>query len=393
MKRQAINCNLKNLMKLNHLLPMFGGISLWVAATITSPAQSSSTIVLDEVGVRNLGIQTVEADYSHFEQTLFALGYIAPIPDKTAVVSSRIAGRLVQLGIVEGDIVKSGQEVARVESRQPGNNPPAIPLTTPVAGLVMSCEYRMGEPITPDTVIARVADLSEVYAVAHVPEYYASEMRAGRRARIRVLALGEELFTGELLRMGTKVDKESGTLEVVFKLDNPENLLRPGMRAEFHIVMNEREGVLSVPRQAIQGTPSSRHVYVRDFSLPNAFVKAMVQVGEISGEQAEIVSGIFPGDEVVTKGAYALGFAGGAGTISLKEALDAAHGHPHNEDGSEMSTEQLAALQASENQHGHSGQAAGLSLRELFFMIATAVLGGLLVLNSLRNSQGKKSGN
>ncbi|MDA7523072.1 hypothetical protein N8535_01410, partial [bacterium] len=48
-----------------------------------------------------------------------------------------------------------------------------------------------------------------------------------------------------------------------------------------------------------------------------------------------------PGDEVVTRGAYPLAFAGNGG-ISLKEALDAAHGHEHNEDGSEMTAAQKA---------------------------------------------------
>jgi len=55
---------------------------------------------------------------------------------------------------------------------------------------------------------------------------------------------------------------------------------------------------------------------------------------------------LFPGDEVVTQGAYPLSFAGKGG-ISLKEALDAAHGHEHNEDGSEMTADQQAMASVS----------------------------------------------
>ena len=71
----------------------------------------------------------------------------------------------------------------------------------------------------------------------------------------------------------------------------------------------------------------------------------------------EILSGLFPGDEVVTRGSYSLGFAGGGSGISLKEALDAAHGHEHNEDGSEMTAEQKAAKNAkSEGDHSHGSE-------------------------------------
>jgi hypothetical protein len=52
-----------------------------------------------------------------------------------------------------------------------------------------------------------------------------------------------------------------------------------------------------------------------------------------------------PADEVVTRGVYSLSFAGG-GSISLKEALDAAHGHEHAEDGSELTPEKRAEMAA-----------------------------------------------
>jgi len=100
------------------------------------------------------------------------------------------------------------------------------------------------------------------------------------------------------------------------------------------------------PRSALQGTPSNRYVYVKDFGLPNAFVKTAVITGLSNDRFVEIVSGLLPADEVVTQGAYSLAFAGG-GTLSLKEALDAAHGHEHNADGSEITAASPSAG------HGH----------------------------------------
>jgi hypothetical protein len=118
------------------------------------------------------------------------------------------------------------------------------------------------------------------------------------------------------------------------------------MRAEFGIVTRSREFVLSVPRSAVHGDPTKRVVFVKDFELPNAFVKVPVVLGEQNDQYVEVKQGLFPGDDVVTRGSYALSFSGGGSGMSLKEALDAAHGHEHNEDGSKVTPEQKAAREA-----------------------------------------------
>ena len=62
-----------------------------------SPEEAANTIILDETGEKNLKIETVEAEETDFEETVFALGRIEPIPEKRAVVASRIQGRIVEL--------------------------------------------------------------------------------------------------------------------------------------------------------------------------------------------------------------------------------------------------------------------------------------------------------
>ncbi|MFN7343146.1 MAG: hypothetical protein ACK5TA_07405, partial [bacterium] len=100
-----------------------------------------------------------------------------------------------------------------------------------------------------------------------------------------------------------------------------------------------------------------------------------VVVGEISDERVEIISGLFPGDEVVIKGAYSLAFAG-KGNVSLKEALDAAHGHPHNEDGTEMTAEEIAASNSVQD-HGHDHRSSDSIV--MFLGIISGVLLLLLI--------------
>src|SRR5688572_26826842 len=98
--------------------------------------RATNTVVLDETGVKNLRIETVEVEETDFEETIFALGRVEAIPAKVFAVSSRIAGRIVELKVSPGDVVKAGDEVAKIESRQPGDPPPVISLKAPWSGLV-----------------------------------------------------------------------------------------------------------------------------------------------------------------------------------------------------------------------------------------------------------------
>jgi membrane fusion protein, heavy metal efflux system len=342
------------------------------------------TVVLDATGMANLRIKTVTVEETDFEETAFALGRIEAQPGKVAAVSSRIAGRIVALGALPGDRVEAGAEIATVESRQPGNPPPVIPLKAPLGGIVTQLLVRLGDPVEPDRALIEITDLSEVYAVARVPEHVAGRLTSGAKASITVSAWPDKKLPGELLRLGTSADPASGTIDAIFKLENPELRLRPGMRAEFSLVLARRASVMSVPREALQGDGAKRYVWVKDFDLPNVFLKTPVIVGQINDRSAEIISGLLPADDVVTQGAYSLAFVGG-GSLSLKEALDAAHGHEHAADGSELTENAKTKSRADSaggdhdhaDDHGHDHPGS-------FWMIVSGVLFVLLLVVSFR---------
>lgn len=358
---------------------------LLVAASSTLWSQgktrSANTTILDESGVKNLRIQTVVVEPTDFEETVYSLGRIEAKPNRVAAVASRISGRVVSVPVIPGDALKEGQEMIKVESRQPGNPAPVVSLAAPLTGVVTKLDVRLGDPVEPDRPLAEIADHREVFAVARVPDHAAGLIKAGSVAHITLSALPGKSFTGELFRFATSADEAGGTLDAYFILKNDEGIIIPGMRAEFSIVTQKRTGVIRVPRSAVQGDASARFVYVTDFDIKNAFVKTPVVVGQMNERYAEISNGLLPADEVVTQGAYSLGFAGG-GTISLKAALDAAHGHEHNEDGSEITAEQRR--KSAEAERIASGEAPESGGQSTFWMIVSAVLFVLLVTVSFR---------
>lgn len=334
-------------------------------------------VILDEISTRNLGIETVEADYRDFTETLFAIGRIEPIPSRKSVISSRIPGRVIKLAAFEGDIVEANAPIVDIESLQPGNPPPTISLKAPLPGMVMRSHTHVGKPVVPDTELFEIIDLTEVYAVARIPEDQVGKLAIGTRAQIRVAAIPSQNFEVKLARFGTEANPVNGTFDAFFILDNPDFKVRPNMRVEFSVVLETRTNTLSIPRGALQTDGINRVVFVKDFDLPNAFIKSQVKVGAQNEQYAEILSGLFPGDEVVTQGSYTLMFAGGGG-VSLKAALDAAHGHEHNEDGSEMTASQKA-----EEASAHEGEGGDRGPLTPFLGILSALLAILLLLSLL----------
>ncbi len=362
-----------------------------ISLVLVGPAMSQEppiegaedTIVLSDIAVKNLGLEMAEAVEIGFEEVVFSIGRIDYLPTHHAVVSSRISGRAVEVNVIPGDRVRQGDVLVRVESRLPGDPPPIIPLSAPISGTVIQRHVRQGEPVEPENELLDITDLTEVWAIARVPEQEAGRVKVGSKARIRVAALPDELFEGELIRFGTQADASTGTLDAIFLLENPELHLRPGMRAEFSIITRSRSDVLAVPREAVQGDPAHRVVYVEHFDLPHAFIKSPVQTGAQNDQYVEIVGGLFPADRVVTTGSYFLGSAS-SGSVSLREALDAAHGHEHNEDGSEMTANQNATQEAALG--ASSGSAKGGPVT-LFLGFAAVILAALLVLSGLKHAR------
>jgi len=329
--------------------------------------RAANTIVLDATAVQNLRIQTIVAEPGEFEETIFALGRIDVYPGRRAAISSRIPGRALEVRVKHDHPIKQGDVAIIVESRQFGEPPPRVSLTAPITGLISATHIVPGEPVDPDRILAEIVDLTEVYAIARVPEHTAGRLQRGQLAHINVVAASDQTFQADLEHLGAVADAASGTVEAAFHVANPDLVLRPGMRAEFSIVLAKRSDVVTVPRSALQGDVANRFVYVKDFDLPHAFVKTPVVVGQMNDRVVEIVSGLFPADEVVTQGAYSLAFAGG-GSVSLKEALDAAHGHEHNEDGSEISPDrQDGHNHDDDHDHAHEGG-------DLFWKIMSGVL-------------------
>lgn len=175
-------------------------------------------------------------------------------------------------------------------------------ITAPIGGVIAQRMVKPGNLIALNAPVFRIVDNSHLEGVLNVPEREMGRLKAGLPVRMLVDAISGRTFEGRIDRVAPVVDSGSGTFRVVCAFDNsPE--LRPGMFGRIEVVYDQREDALTVPRIALLEDEGEPAVYV---VRGNKAQRVPVQLGYTNGELAEIRAGLKDGDQVVTAGKVAI---------------------------------------------------------------------------------------
>jgi membrane fusion protein, multidrug efflux system len=145
-----------------------------------------------------------------------------------------------------------------------------------------------------------------------VPQQDAGQIRVGRDVRITAEDLEGSDFTGRVTAIDSSVDQKTRNVQVQATLANPEGKLRPGMFVQAELNLGASRSVIALPAPAISYAPFGDSVFVvTDLKDPNGKTyrgvrQQFVKVGGSRGDQVAVVSGINPGEEVVTSGVFKL---------------------------------------------------------------------------------------
>ncbi|MCC5848482.1 MAG: efflux RND transporter periplasmic adaptor subunit [Verrucomicrobia bacterium] len=318
----------------NHTMFLF--LFGFLLSSTARAERAENILILDETAVRNLQLESTVVFLEPFERTQTVLGRVEVLPERQSVLSSRVPGRIVSILVSEGQRVESGQALALLEPQAAQSERPPLELKAPADGRVVRMNLRLGATVDPGEVLMEISDTSRLRVVLQLPESLTARIPDAAQVRVKVPGLSSDLPVASIERFADHLDSAKGWLDAFLTVENADGRLRPGMRVEGEVILDRREDVLSVPREAVRGDTARPVVFVKDFELPHAFLRSPVVLGSRNESRVEILSGLFEGDEVITRGSYALSFTGSGSGPSLKEALDAAHGHEHNEDGSEI---------------------------------------------------------
>lgn len=175
-------------------------------------------------------------------------------------------------------------------------------IIAPISGVVAQRMVKPGNLIALNAPVFRIVNNSHLEGVLNAPEREMSRLKPGLPLRMVVDAVPGRIFEGKVDRVSPVMDSGSGTFRVVCAFDNaPE--LRPGMFGRIEVVYDQRQDALTVPRIALLEDEGEPALYI--VRGKNAR-RTPVKVGYSNGELAEILSGVKEGDMVVTAGKVAI---------------------------------------------------------------------------------------
>ncbi|MGF1670647.1 MAG: efflux RND transporter periplasmic adaptor subunit, partial [Balneolaceae bacterium] len=102
-------------------------------------------------------------------------------------------------------------------------------IKSPISGVISERFVKKGNMIGADQQMFRVTDFNVLQAILHVPEHEMAIIRRGQPAELQVDALPGEIFEGRVERISPVVDFQSGTFKVTVQVNQSGQILRPGM--------------------------------------------------------------------------------------------------------------------------------------------------------------------
>ncbi len=215
---------------------------------------------------------------------------------KTAQADAREAmHRLTLLGVPD-------QEIQRLEREQTIRSDVAI--RAPFAGRVILRNITRGEVVETSRHCFTIADLSDVWVVASVPEKDVRFIHPDMTVHVVVAAYPHGLFSGRMTYISDVLDQATRTMRIRVTVPNPERVLKPEMFAMVRVDASPEPDVLAVPLAAVQQEGGGTVVFVRQ--PEQRFELRRVRLGEEQDGKVIVLEGLRDGEGVVVKGAFAI---------------------------------------------------------------------------------------
>ena len=210
----------------------------------------------------------------------------------TATQTEGILERLRLAGMPE-EALKRLKSSRKIQTR--------FTLKAPIDGVITAFDLRSGMNIAKDNVVAKIQGMDPVWISAAIPESIAWLVTDSARFSVSVSAWPGQAFSIKKSVLLPSVDPTTRTLQVRLLVDNPDELLKPGMNAYLKLDA-ESQPMLLIPSEAlIDSGDEQRAIVVND---EGRFVPKQVQVFHESQGMTAISAGLNEGEKVVSSGLF-----------------------------------------------------------------------------------------
>ncbi|MBI5381424.1 MAG: efflux RND transporter periplasmic adaptor subunit [Opitutae bacterium] len=179
-----------------------------------------------------------------------------------------------------------------------------IDVRAPFAGEIVACDAVRGALIEAGKPLFTLADRSTMWAMLNLPEATLAQVRVGQMVELRVDALPDRVFTGELTWIGAEVDERNRLARARAEFANPDGALRAHMFAQARILTRRNASALLLPSSAVQRIDGRPLVFVK--LEDDLFDARAVRLGAEVAGQHEVLAGLRALEPVVVRRSFSL---------------------------------------------------------------------------------------
>jgi membrane fusion protein, multidrug efflux system len=186
-------------------------------------------------------------------------------------------------------------------------------IKAPFSGILGIRQINLGQYLAAGQAIVPLQSVNPIYVNFGVPQQETPKVRLGSALRMTSDDLPGLQFGGRVTALDSVVNESTRNIQVQATLPNPQGRLRPGMFVQVQVGLGTSQDVITLPASAINYAPYGDSVYVvtdiQDTKTGKSFRgvrQQFVKVGPTRGDQIGVLSGINPGEEIVTSGVFKL---------------------------------------------------------------------------------------
>ena len=177
------------------------------------------------------------------------------------------------------------------------------PLISSISGTVVERAVTVGQVVQPADQAFLVADLSNLWFVAEVPEEQAGSLAVGKTVVATIPALPNEVTKGQLSFVSPVVNPVTRTVQARMDLPNPEGLFKPDMLASMTFENRPEKG-LTIPTTAAVREENKDFVFLQ--KSDTEYLLRPVELGAEVADFRVVINGITASDKIVLDGAFHL---------------------------------------------------------------------------------------
>jgi membrane fusion protein (multidrug efflux system) len=186
-------------------------------------------------------------------------------------------------------------------------------IRAPFSGVLGIRQVNLGQYLAGGAPVVTLQALRPAYVNFSVPQQELGKVAVGSRIAVTSDALGGATETGTIKAFESLIDENTRNVRVQAIFDNAAGKLRPGMFVETRLASGGAADVIPLPASAVSYAPFGDSVYiVEQMNDPKTHKsyrgvrQQFVKLSGARGDQVGVITGVKPGEEVVTSGVFKL---------------------------------------------------------------------------------------